>query len=96
MRIDGFCDGGNPSRAVDVRDAAGECEWARRERRSAGCSGWRPRAFKICSGVAGGGGRGGGGATAAPGIYTIKLSVGGRDYTKPVSVLEDRWAHENK
>jgi hypothetical protein len=46
-----------------------------------------------CSG-GGGGGRGGGAAGAAPGTYTVKLSVGGRDYTKSVQVLEDRWAHE--
>ncbi len=36
-----------------------------------------------------GGGFGGGGVT--PGEYTVKLTVGGRDYTKPVTVLEDRW-----
>jgi photosystem II stability/assembly factor-like uncharacterized protein len=46
-----------------------------------------------CSG-GGGGGRGGGGAGAAPGNYSVKLTVGGRDYTKIVTVLEDRWAHE--
>jgi hypothetical protein len=46
-----------------------------------------------CSG-GGGGGRGGGAAGAAPGTYTVKLSVGGHDYTKSVQVLEDRWAHE--
>jgi hypothetical protein len=48
-----------------------------------------------CSGGGGGGGgRGGGAAGAGPGTYTVKLSVGGRDYTKSVQVLEDRWAHE--
>jgi len=46
-----------------------------------------------CSG-GGGGGRGGAGAGALPGTYTIKLTVGGRDYTKPVQVLEDKWVHE--
>jgi len=46
-----------------------------------------------CSG-GGGGGRGGAGAGALPGTYTIKLTVGGRDYTKPVQVLEDKWARE--
>jgi photosystem II stability/assembly factor-like uncharacterized protein len=37
------------------------------------------------------GGRGGGGGGAQPGSYVAKLSVGGRDYVKPVTVLEDRW-----
>jgi len=26
-----------------------------------------------------------------PGTYTAKLTVNGRDYTKPIQVLEDRW-----
>ncbi|HEX7547170.1 MAG TPA: hypothetical protein VF368_10610, partial [Gemmatimonadaceae bacterium] len=47
-----------------------------------------------CSGAAGGGGRGGGGAGASLGMYTVKLTVGGKDYTKSVQVLEDRWARE--
>jgi photosystem II stability/assembly factor-like uncharacterized protein len=42
-----------------------------------------------CSGVTGG--RGGGGATAQPGSYIAKLTVGGKEYVKPVTVLEDRW-----
>jgi hypothetical protein len=46
-----------------------------------------------CSGGAAGG-RGGGGGGAQPGNYTVKLSVGGREFTKPVVVLEDKWAHE--
>jgi photosystem II stability/assembly factor-like uncharacterized protein len=29
-----------------------------------------------------------------PGVYTVKLSVGGHDYTKVVQVLEDRWLEE--
>ena len=46
-----------------------------------------------CAGVAGG--RGGGNATsAAPGTYTVKLTVNGKDYTKPVRVLEDVWLNE--
>ena len=46
-----------------------------------------------CSG--GGGGRGGGNvAQAPPGTYNVKLTVNGRDYTKPVVVLEDVWLHE--
>ena len=43
----------------------------------------------------GGGGRGGapfGGVGA--GTYTVKLTVNGKDYTKPVQVLEDRWLNE--
>jgi len=40
----------------------------------------------------GGGGRGGGGAPrAAPGSYLVKLTIGGREYTKSVQVLEDIW-----
>jgi photosystem II stability/assembly factor-like uncharacterized protein len=46
-----------------------------------------------CSGGAAGG-RGGGGGGAQPGNYIVKLTVGGKDYTKPVQVLEDKWAHE--
>ena len=42
-----------------------------------------------CTGTTGG--RGGGGAGAAPGSYIAKLSVGGKEYVKPVTVLEDRW-----
>jgi hypothetical protein len=39
----------------------------------------------------GGFGAGGGGLTVlhAPGTYTVKLSVGGRDYTQPLRVLKD-------
>ncbi|MEO7363246.1 MAG: hypothetical protein ABI120_23130 [Gemmatimonadaceae bacterium] len=48
-------------------------------------------AGQSCSGVAGGGGRGGAGATAAPGSYIVKLTVGGKEYVKSVQVLEDRW-----
>ena len=44
-------------------------------------------------GVGRGGGRGGGGGVA-PGTYTVKLSVGGKDYTKSLVVLEDRWLSE--
>ncbi len=40
------------------------------------------------------GGRGGGGGAVTPGMYTVKLTVNGRDYTKPVQVLEDRWFDE--
>jgi hypothetical protein len=40
------------------------------------------------------GGRGGAGATVAPGTFVAKLTVGGRDYTKPVTILEDVWLHE--
>jgi len=43
-----------------------------------------------CSGGAGGG-RGGGAAGATPGSYIVKLSVGGKEFTKSVQVLEDRW-----
>ena len=46
-----------------------------------------------CGGGAGGG-RGGNAASAAPGAYTVKLTVNGKDYTKPVRVLEDAWLHE--
>jgi len=46
-----------------------------------------------CSG--GGGGRGGNNvAQAPPGTYNVKLTVNGRDFTKPVVVLEDVWLHE--
>ena len=42
----------------------------------------------------GGGGGGGFGGGVTPGEYTVKLTVGGRDYTKPVTVLEDRWLND--
>jgi photosystem II stability/assembly factor-like uncharacterized protein len=44
-----------------------------------------------CSGATGGRG---GGAGAAPGSYIAKLTVGGKEYVKPVAVLEDRWMTE--
>jgi photosystem II stability/assembly factor-like uncharacterized protein len=40
------------------------------------------------------GGRGGAGQAAAPGSYVVKLTVNGRDYIKPVAVLEDKWMTE--
>jgi len=43
-----------------------------------------------CS-AGGGGGRGGAASTASPGSYIATLRVGGREYRKPVQVLEDRW-----
>ena len=39
-------------------------------------------------------GRGGGAGQAAPGSYIAKLSVGGKEYMKPVTVLEDRWKNQ--
>jgi hypothetical protein len=44
----------------------------------------------------GGGGGGGGqaarvGQRAQPGSYLVTLSVGGREYTRTVTVLEDTW-----
>jgi hypothetical protein len=42
-----------------------------------------------CTGATGG--RGGGAAGAQLGSYIAKLTVGGREYAKPVTVLEDRW-----
>jgi hypothetical protein len=46
-----------------------------------------------CSGS--GGGRGGNNAAQAPpGTYSVKLTVNGHEYTKPVVVLEDVWLHE--
>jgi hypothetical protein len=40
------------------------------------------------------GGRGGAFGGAQPGSYVAKLSVGGKEYVKPVAVLEDRWKNE--
>jgi hypothetical protein len=40
-------------------------------------------------------GRGGGGGTGAgPGSYVVTLTVNGREYTKPIAVLEDVWMSE--
>ncbi len=39
----------------------------------------------------GGGGRGGAPPAVDAGTYIVTLSVGGKTYTKPVSVLQDRW-----
>jgi hypothetical protein len=39
----------------------------------------------------GGGGRGGGGPALQPGVYTVKLSVNGKEYSKQLQVLEDKW-----
>jgi hypothetical protein len=49
--------------------------------------------------IAGGGGGGGGGGQpqgplAQPGLYRITLTVDGKDYTRLVEVLEDRWLTE--
>jgi hypothetical protein len=41
----------------------------------------------------GGGGRGGGGAVGE-GTYVVTLDVGGKKYTKPLQVLQDRWLNE--
>jgi hypothetical protein len=41
-------------------------------------------------GGGGGGGRGGGQAMQA-GVYTVKLSVNGKEYSKQLQVLEDKW-----
>jgi len=46
----------------------------------------------VCTGATGG--RGGGGTAAVPGSYLVKLTVNGREYTKPVTVLEDIWMTE--
>ena len=60
----------------------------------------------LATGGGGGGGRGnavpsspscstpGEAASASPGEYTVKLTVGGHDLTKQVHVLEDRWLNE--
>jgi hypothetical protein len=40
------------------------------------------------------GGRGGGGGGAQPGSYVAKLNVGGKEYVKPVAVLEDKWMNQ--
>ncbi len=34
------------------------------------------------------------GTPLAPGVYTVKLSVAGRDYTKPLTIVEDSWLFE--
>lgn len=55
-----------------------------------------------CAGPGGGGGGGGAGASqqarvgrlADPGAYAVTLAVGGKSYSRPVSVLEDVWMHE--
>ena len=52
-----------------------------------------PTCSAPAEGGRGGGGRGGAGGIT-PGTYTVKLTVGGKDYTKPVQVLEDRWFNE--
>jgi photosystem II stability/assembly factor-like uncharacterized protein len=44
-------------------------------------------------GGGGGGGRGGGGAVE-PGSFTVTLEVGGKKFTKPLQVLQDRWLGE--
>ena len=89
-------DGRHPPRAVDARHAAD---------RSAG----RRASGAVVVGGGGGGGGGGAARPIrhvaamrradlalplAAGIYTAKLTIGGKDYTKPVTVLEDVWLHE--
>jgi photosystem II stability/assembly factor-like uncharacterized protein len=45
-------------------------------------------------GFGGGGGRGGFATAVEPGTYIVTLDVGGKKYTKPVQVLQDRWLNE--
>ena len=45
-------------------------------------------------GGAGFGGGRGGGASVDPGTYIVTLSVGGKTYTKPLTVLQDIWLNE--
>jgi hypothetical protein len=42
----------------------------------------------------GGGGRGGAAPAVEAGTYIVTLNVGGKTYTKPVTVLQDRWLGE--
>jgi photosystem II stability/assembly factor-like uncharacterized protein len=42
----------------------------------------------------GGGGRGGAPPAVEPGVYMVTLSVGGKTFTKPVTVLQDTWLRE--
>jgi hypothetical protein len=46
------------------------------------------------AGGGGGGGRGGAAPSVDAGTYVVTLSVGGKTYTKPVNVLQDRWLSE--
>ncbi len=46
------------------------------------------------AGGAGFGGGRGGGASVDPGTYIVTLSVGGKTYTKPLTVLQDMWLNE--
>lgn len=59
---------------------------------AAGAGARAPSPASSCTATSGG--RGGGGAAAAPGSYIVKLTVTGREYTKSVQVLEDRWMME--
>ena len=52
----------------------------------------RAEADQSCSGNA----SRGPGTPLAAGIYTAKLTIGGRDYMKPVTVLEDVWLNERR
>jgi len=61
---------------------------------SAGGRASAPSTAGSCTGTVGGRGGGGGGGGAAPGSYVVKLTVNGRDYAKPVSVLQDKWMSE--
>jgi hypothetical protein len=45
-------------------------------------------------GAGGGGGRGGPPPAVDAGTYVVTLTVNGKSYTKPVSVVQDRWLNE--
>jgi hypothetical protein len=47
-------------------------------------------------GGGGGGGRGGAAGGVTPGTYTVRLTVGGRELTTTVEVLEDKWMGERR
>ena len=58
-----------------------------------GAGGGAPNATdRSCSGNA----SRGPGTPLAAGTYTAKLTIGGKDYVKPVTVLEDVWLNERR
>ena len=80
---------GRVVRTIDGTNKAGlnRVEWNLAPDAVAGAGGGR-------GGGGGGGGRGGGGGGAAAGAYSVKLTVGGKEYVKALQVLEDRWLNE--
>jgi hypothetical protein len=61
---------------------------------TASCGTWRRTRLRAQGRGTVGGGRGGPPPSVEPGTYVVTLNAGGKTYSKPVTVLQDRWLDE--